>query len=278
MLTLLAYAKLNLFLHVLARRPDGFHEIDSLIQTIDLADRITIEVTDGGVEVTNDFRIPPEEDLAAQAAHLLLMEKRDPRGVKIRVEKRIPIGAGLGGGSSDAAAVLWCVDRLTPPPLSQDCLLSLAARLGSDVPLFLAGGQVRAAGRGERITPIPGRREERFLLLIPPVRCATAAVYACLDRVGFHHGNSRPTPSLGENDLEEAALHLYPELSPYQEAIASFGANYSGMSGSGSAFFAAFPDSKAATAAQEQLATSFPEAKIYLCSATGSGHHIEGEC
>ena len=277
MMKLQAYAKLNLSLRVVGRRTDGSHDIDSIIQTIDLADAIIVKRANRGVAVINDLKLPPDVDLAARAARLLLGKKRSPQGVQIIVEKRIPVGAGLGGGSSDAAAVLWAVDRLIPPPLPTDCLVRLAARLGADVPLFLTGGLVRVTGKGERIAPLHPLRKERFLLLVPPVHCATAAVYAHLDRIESTHCNSTTAPPLGCNDLEAAALDLYPALGPYREAIASLDAEYFGMSGSGSTFYAAFSDLKTATLAQEHLVASFPEAKTHLCAATDSGYHVEGE-
>ncbi len=272
-----AYAKLNLSLRVVGRRTDGSHDVDSIIQTIDLADAIIVKRANRGVAVINDLNLPPDVDLAARAARLLLGKKRSPQGVQIKVEKRIPAGAGLGGGSSDAAAVLWAVDRLIPPPLPTDCLVRLAARLGADVPLFLTGGLVRVTGKGERIAPLHPLRKERFLLLVPPVHCATAAVYAHLDRIESTHCNSTTAPPLGCNDLEAAALDLYPALGPYREAIASLDAEYFGMSGSGSTFYAAFSDLTIATLAQEHLVASFPEAKTHLCAATDSGYHVEGE-
>lgn len=277
MMKLQAYAKLNLSLRVVGRRTDGSHDIDSIIQTIDLADAIMVKSANRGVTVINDLNLPPDVDLAARAARLLLGKKRSPQGVQIKVEKRIPVGAGLGGGSSDAAAVLWAVDRLIPPPLPTDCLVRLAARLGADVPLFLTGGLMRVTGKGERIAPLHPLRKERFLLLVPPVHCATAAVYAHLDQIESTHCNSTTAPPLGCNDLEAAALDLYPALGPYREAIASLDAEYFGMSGSGSTFYAAFSDLKIATLAQEYLVASFPKAETHLGAATDSGYHVEGE-
>lgn len=264
-----AYAKLNLALRVHGRRPDRFHEIVSLVQTIDLADAVTVERIASGVDITNDLGIAPGEDLAARAAHLLLQEKGRREGMRITVKKNIPSGAGLGGGSSDAAVVLLAVDRLTPPTLPPDRLAAIAARLGSDIPLFLTGGLARVAGRGERVTPIHPIREEQFVVLVPPVHCATAAVYDRFDscRAGSNEGGL----CLGENDLERPALALYPALLPYAQVINRLGADYSGMSGSGSAFFAAFTRFDRAAAAQKELTASFPETSVYLCLATAAG-------
>ncbi len=272
-ITLHAYAKLNLSLRVIRRRNDGFHDLDSLVQTIGLADTITLERTTGEIEVENDLGIPLKEDLAAHAALLLLQEKRVEEGMRIRVRKKIPMGAGLGGGSSDAAAVLWGADRLTPPSLPHARLSLLASRLGSDVPLFLAGGLLRLSGRGERITPLSHPRTEHFVILVPPVHCATVAVYDRFDRLGSS-AKRKPSYNLGENDLYTPALSLYPVLIPYANAIKAVGADYSGMSGSGSAFFAAFADEIRAHSAQRNLAAAFPTAFVHLCEATDSGYYL----
>lgn len=271
--TLHAYAKLNLSLRVIRRHSDGFHDLDSLVQTIDLADTITLERTTGKVEVENDLGIPLEEDLAARAALLLFQEKRVEGGMRIKVRKKIPMGAGLGGGSSDAAAVLWGADRATPPSLPHARLSLLASRLGSDVPLFLSGGLLRLSGRGERITPLPHPRTEHFVILVPPVHCATAEVYDRLDRLGSSAGR-KLSYNLGENDLYTPALSLYPVLIPYAKAIEAVGADYFGMSGSGSSFFAAFADEIRAHSSQRDLAAAFPAAFVYLCEATDSGYHL----
>jgi len=269
-----AHAKLNLSLRVRGVRPDGFHEIESLVQTIDLSDRITLEATGSGVEVDNDLGVPDAEDLTARAAHLLFREKRPAGGVRIVVRKGIPAGAGLGGGSSDAAAVLVGLDRLTPPRLPRARLGVLAGELGSDVPLFLTGGRVRIAGRGERVASMAPVRGEHFVLCLPPISCDTRAVYEAFDRLP---GSERTTPLCpGENDLWPAARSCYPELSPYAEAVAELAAvDYSGMSGSGAAFYSVFGSAAAAEAAGGRLAARFPEARIVLCVPTCAGQTID---
>ncbi|MDD5264740.1 MAG: 4-(cytidine 5'-diphospho)-2-C-methyl-D-erythritol kinase, partial [Candidatus Bipolaricaulis sp.] len=163
---LLAYAKLNLSLRVRGRRPDGYHDIDSIVQTIDLADRLLVHVTDGdGLHVTNDLPRLEGPDLAERAAAAVLAAKEVRRDVTIDVAKGIPAGAGLGGGSSDAAAVLRFLDLAIPPALPADRLYAVAAELGSDVPLFLIGGCVRIQGRGERVEARPEPRTETFAIL-----------------------------------------------------------------------------------------------------------------
>ena len=267
MISARAYAKLNLSLRVGPRRPDGFHELDSIVQTIELADRISFVQGGTGLRVESPF--PPREDLVYRAAQAILAEKRAKVGVRITVEKNIPTGAGLGGGSSDAACVLVLLDRLIPPRLRSDRLAELAAAIGADVPLFLRGGRVRMQGKGERLTFIPPGAEGAFLLVIPPIHCDTAAVYRRYDEI--HPGGKDSPPRLGENDLEEAALSLYPDLAPYPAATASAGGDYWGMSGSGATFFAAFADPDRARAAGEYLRHTLPEARIEVCAPTEVG-------
>ncbi len=270
---LCAYAKLNLSLRVRGRRADGFHEIESLVQTIDLCDVITLELVPSGIEVENDLRLPIDEDLAARAARLLLAEKVDDRGVRIVVHKGIPAGAGLGGGSSDAAAVLRGLDRLTAPLLPPLRLAALAEDLGSDVPLFLTGGLVRVGGRGEKVTGLPTVRQEGFVVLLPPVSSTTKTVYEAFDRTAS--GTSGAALRLGENDLWPAARACYPELAAYDEAIRALPAVYAGMSGSGAAFFAAFATRQAARRACARLAAALPEAQVASCEPTPVGQTID---
>ncbi len=272
MVTVLAYAKLNLSLHIRRRRADGFHEIDSIVQTIDLADRLTVSVEGQGLRVESPF--PPEEDLAFKASRLILVEKGAKTGVRIKLEKNIPAGAGLGGGSSDAAAAASVLNRLIPPLLPPETLHHLASDLGADVPMFLHGGRMWIAGKGERITTLSPGPERAFLVLIPPVHSTTALVYRKYDEL--HPEGKMALPRLGENDLEEAALTLYPALTPYREAISRIAGDYYGMSGSGSTFYAAFRELKRAQAAARRLARAFPEAQVEVCVPTESGQREVG--
>ncbi len=270
-----AYAKLNLSLRVLSRRPDGFHELQSEVQTIDLADRLTIEIGGSDLRFTTD-RALDGENVAETAARMLLERKRASLGAQIRLEKRIPVGAGLGGGSSDAAAILNALDRLTPPRLSLDALSELGAELGSDVPLFLYGGRLRMEGRGERIHALSGRSTAHFVVLVPPIHCATGEIYAEWDArepAPLASGDTIPAP--GQNDLLAAAFALHPALVGYHEAMVDLGAEYSGMSGSGSSFFAAFDNLDTARRARDHLTRRFDNAKVYRCRPTTVGHRIQ---
>lgn len=267
-----AYAKLNLSLRIESRQADGFHNIHSCVQTIDLHDTLTVEEKGEGVVLENDAGIPPTDDLILKAIKLILMAKKCEKGLHVVVKKQIPIGAGLGGGSSDAAAALWAADRLTPPLLVPEALTQLAAALGADVPLFLTGGRLSLRGKGDVVLPSPTRSQETYLLLVPPVRCSTASVYAHFDRL-----QNSPAPTddtLGENDLETAALELYPALLPYRDAVKSLTASYAGMTGSGAAFYAVFPDHDPASVARDKLTEIFPKTRLYLCRGTDSGFRV----
>lgn len=263
---LLAYAKLNVSLRVRGQRPDGYHEIDSIVQTIDLADHLRIHVTEGDdLHVTNDLPGLQGPDLTERAAAAVLTAKGTRRDVAIEVRKGIPAGAGLGGGSSDAAAVLRFLDLAVPPALPSHRLHDVAAQVGSDVPLFLVGGCVRIQGRGERLESCPELRTETFAVLVPPIHSSTPVVYAAWDA---HRAPADAPCLLGQNDLLAAALATHPALLPYDQAVRSLGGRYAGMSGSGAAFYAAFADSSEARRATEDLARAFPEARVFLCRPT----------
>jgi 4-diphosphocytidyl-2-C-methyl-D-erythritol kinase len=272
-----AYAKLNLSLRVLGLRVDGYHDILSEVQTVDLADRLTIELGGGGVRAESDLALQGE-DIVVRAAVALFRRKQRDQGVSIRVEKRIPVGAGLGGGSSDAAAVISVLDRLTPPELPFDALCEVAAGIGSDVPLFLHGGRTRMTGRGERVHRLSARSAEHFVVLVPPVHCDTGSIYARWDAIATTARTVRDRrPERGENDLLRAALGVHPELVPYHDAMRSLGAAYHGMSGSGSSFYAAFDERATAERAGTILMRQFDSADVIICRPTTTGHRIQEE-
>jgi 4-diphosphocytidyl-2-C-methyl-D-erythritol kinase len=272
-----AYAKLNLSLRVLGLRADGYHEIVSEVQTIDLTDHLTIDLGGEAVRVESDLALQGE-DIVEQAAVALFQRKQRDQGVSIRVEKGIPIGAGLGGGSSDAAAVLSVLDRLTPPELSFAALCEVGAGIGSDVPLFLHGGRIRMSGRGERVERSLDRSAGYFVVLVPPVHCATGPIYARWDAIAATAQELRGNEAKrGENDLLDAALDVHPELVPYHEAMRSLDADYHGMSGSGSSFYAAFDERAAAERAGASLKRQFDSADVAVSRPTPTGHHVQEE-
>ncbi len=177
-----AYAKINLTLEVLGRRPDGYHEVRTVLQVIDLRDTLVVEGADA-LSLTCDRKdLEGEDNLALRAAHLLRVESGVSTGARLTLHKRIPIAAGLGGGSADAAAALRALDRLWGLGWPVERLAALAERLGSDVPFCLYGGTVLGEGRGERLTPLPVL-PPRWVVLAAPVAAMqgkTSALYARL--------------------------------------------------------------------------------------------------
>ncbi|MCU1354485.1 MAG: ispE [Acidimicrobiales bacterium] len=218
----LALAKLTLTLRVTGVREDGLHLIDAEMVTIDLADELAISPGDG-LEVVGGAGLPVpagDDNLVRRALRAV------GRQAHVRLTKRIPAGAGLGGGSADAAAVLRRAGVHDP---------SLAAGLGADVPFCLAGGRARVSGIGEILEPLPAE-ERTFTLLTPPFGCATAAVYEAWDRLGGPRGT-------GSNDLEPAALAVEPQLAEWRDRLADATGEQPVLAGSGSTWYVpgAFP-------------------------------------
>lgn len=250
----LAYAKLNLTLRVVGRRADGYHLLQSLMVAVDLADEVELSLGGAGGELPPAVG-PPEENLVVRAADLL-RAAWERVGVRISLRKHIPVGAGLGGGSSDAAATLVGLSELLGLGLPEASLRRLGESLGADVPFFLGPSPAWAEGVGERLTPLKLGLPGAFLLLIPPFPCPTGKVYQAFDELGLPL--SSPTaPPKGppdfQNDLWPAALKVQPALGRLRgmlEGIPSLGV---GMTGSGSGLFAAFSDREEAAQAAAEL-------------------------
>jgi 4-diphosphocytidyl-2-C-methyl-D-erythritol kinase len=261
----LAYAKLNLVLHVGHPREDGLHPICSLIASIDLADEVTAEPSDSGGDRVECPGVP-DENLAARA----LAEFRSRAGkelppLAVRIDKRIPVAAGLGGGSADAAATLRIANELAGDPLGHEELTRLAADLGSDVPGQLDPQHALVQGIGERIDRIG---LPRFTAVVLPDEegLSTAAVYGELDRLGATRDRLDPEPlrrlasataaelaAALENDLQQAALSLRPDLQDRLAALTAAGALGAAVSGSGPTCFGLFADRAAADEAAARL-------------------------
>jgi len=235
-----APAKINRELRVGPRRTDGFHDIRSRFAAVDLADRLEVRESDR-LDLVCD---PPE--LPADGSNLVIRAARalaetlalPPRGF-LTLRKRVPVGAGLGGGSSDAAAALRLLGRLWGRTVSDVELSRIAATLGSDVPFFLSGGEADVTGRGETVAPREKAVESEILLLVPPFSISTAEVYAAFDRIG----SSKTPPArleieesgrfFGPNDLEPAVLAVRPEMKDYIETARGLSRECS-VTGSGS--------------------------------------------
>lgn len=253
----LAHAKINLFLRVLAREEDGYHSLETLFCLVSLADELSAERTEvEGVrlEVSGADCGPEEDNLAVRAAHMVLDATGRPFGVKLRLVKHIPVQAGLGGGSSDAAAALSAVNRLTGDAVPRHELLQMGARLGSDIPFLLSGAPLALAwGHGDRMLRLPPLPSAPALLLIPPIGISTPEAYRQVDR--SRTGNGRRgavaldletlgswgnVARLSGNDFEFALFGPHPRLKAGFEALAETRPLLCRMSGSGSALAAIY--------------------------------------
>ena len=256
-----AYAKVNLGLEVLFRREDGYHELRTILQTVDLYDRLSFESRSSGIELDlpdlPDLDYPNlptgSDNLVVRAAELLAERVDRPVGVRVELEKRIPAGRGLGGGSSDAAVTLLALNELWQVGLSYRDLSSLGAELGMDVPFFLFGGTALGVGRGDEIFPLAHQVVVPIVLILPDFAISTAAAYRNLiltKRESSLKLHSFASASLGGgnglpdlvNDLEAATREHLSSINGYKQILLELGAVASLMSGSGSAVFGIFDD------------------------------------
>lgn len=242
-----APAKLNLFLHVIGRRADGYHLLQTVFQLLDWGDRIGLAATaDGHIQRHGGCpQVPADQDLAVRAARALQRETGVSQGARIHIEKYIPAGAGLGGGSSDAATVLLGLDHLWGTDLGIDALARIGVGLGADVPVFVRGTSAFAEGVGDELTPV-ALPELDFVIVWPGVGVATAAIFQApeLTRNTPASTISALLASARGNDLQPVAVARYPEISPALAYLSEHGP--ARMSGSGSAVFV--PVADAATA------------------------------
>jgi 4-diphosphocytidyl-2-C-methyl-D-erythritol kinase len=251
--------KINLLLNILGRRPDGFHELETILHPVNVCDRLTFERDAHGVKLTcNDATLPTDgQNLIHRATTAFLQAARITDGVRIHLEKKIPLAAGLGGGSGNAATTLLALNELFDQPLVLEKLHKLAAALGSDVPFFLQNRPALATGHGEKIQPLdffPALRDKVFLLIHPGFGIATAWAYENLARfpaaLKGKKGRAQKLISLLQtndlkmaskefyNSLEAPALEKFPVLALFQEFLRANGAHAALMSGSGSTTFA----------------------------------------
>lgn len=281
--TVRALAKTNLTLKVLHRRPDGFHELRTIFQTISLADRLDIEFIPGArTEIAIDCRrdLATEDNLAVRAARAVMDAAGAAGRVSLRLDKRIPLGGGLGGGSSDAAAVLLALPVLAGFELPLPELIALGAGLGSDVPFFLLGGAALGIGRGTDLCPLPEMPLMWGLMVMPAVHVSTAEAYAALGREltsapdfnsmnvlqalswSFGEGlTARSWAASAENDFEGFVFERYPLLGDIRRRLRELGASPVLLSGSGASVYGIFRDRhearRARAAFHDQQAESF---------------------
>lgn len=276
-------AKINLGLEVLGLREDGYHEIITLFQTVDLRDRLVFRLrADGQIFVSGDRTDLPwgESNLIYRAALLLKNESGSPKGVEIEVNKNIPPGRGLAGGSSNAALTILVLNRLWQLNLSVERLLFLAASLGADIPYFFYGGLCLGRGKGEKLDPLPDLPQCWVLLVIPDFPVSTAMVYRELDRqeefltsrdkaskiIQFSEAKDISLIRHLENDLELVTFKIYPQLAEIKQEIANSGAELSMMSGSGSAVYGLFTDRSQAQQAVDRFQTRY---QVFLVETVG---------
>jgi len=271
MLTLEAPAKINWFLNVLGKREDGYHDIVSLMQCITLSDSLVLEESPT-VEVSTHADIPREGNLVYKAARLMREKAGIASGVKITLHKEIPLAAGLGGGSSDAAAALMGLRRLWDLDLTQNEVAGLGELLGSDVPFFFRGPASLVEGRGEVVSPVEIRRSYPLLIVKPEISISAAWAYSEYDRVSppsevltkkhnniklfsqaLEKGDFEILSFVQGNDLESIAVGRYPVIGEIKRGLMRRGALFSSMSGSGSAVFGVFGTERDAEKAREYM-------------------------
>ncbi|MCC6764209.1 MAG: 4-(cytidine 5'-diphospho)-2-C-methyl-D-erythritol kinase [Deltaproteobacteria bacterium] len=276
-ITRTAPAKVNLCLRIVGRRADGYHLLDSIFAGIDLSDRVEISAvrTTGAthVSIACDYAGVPrdETNIAGRAARSLLRHCGISARVDILIEKRIPPGAGLGGGSSNAATVLVALAEMLGLDLSHRELASLALPLGADVPFFLTGGCARVRGIGEHIDPIPGWPEHELVVAIAPVAVSTAWAFRNY-AAGYASSPEEPArmaasavldPALMRNDLEAVVLEAYPEIAAAKRGLVAAGAATAVMSGSGAAVVGWCPPGVSARAVCDAFAAAHPSMTVH---------------
>ncbi len=256
-----AFAKINLGLKIFGKRPDGYHEIRTVYQTVALHDRLEISLRRRGKGVVvhcDDPRIPSgRSNLVYKACELWRKARRFRGGIRVRLEKRIPPGSGLGGGSSDAAVTLLGLERLTGDRLGPASGFELAACLGSDVPLFFWGGRVLGRGRGQQLYPLEDLPRRNCLIVFPGFPVSTTEAYREAD---LRLTKIRRVPSMGkigawsqfpldkwgpaENDFEQVVFARWPELARLKAQLIRAGAEIASLTGSGSAVYAVFASAR----------------------------------
>ena len=267
-LRLFSPAKINLCLHVLGKRPDGYHELAMLMQSLDFGDTLQIELTDHPDEVLVDCSgvdLPiGDENIAAKAARRMLARSNMQVGVRIVIDKKIPVGAGLGGGSSNAATTLLGLNKLLDLRLSKQELMTEGVQLGADVPFFLFADKAWATGIGDQLQSVPPLPPVWYVLVNPGIFISTASVYQNLGLTAPPILTKLPRfpttvddlVAILENDLERVTIDRYPLLAEIKGKLVELGAKGALMSGSGSTLFGVFAEEMQAQAAAEILRTN----------------------
>ena len=280
-----ALGKINLGLDVLGRRENGYHDVRMVMQTVYLYDQIRIEKTKKpGIELsTNLFYLPVNENnLAYQAADLLMKEFDVKEGVKISLDKHIPVAAGMAGGSSNAAAVLFGINRMFSLGLSQKELMERGVKLGADVPYCIMRGTVLAEGIGEELKELPPMPKCTVLIAKPPISVSTKVVYEALDAKeisehpdidgvieGLEEGSLKKVASAMGNVLEDVTIPMHPVIEEIKQEMKECGALNAMMSGSGPTVFGLFENRTAAREAQRRIREKSLAGQVYVTSIHG---------
>ena len=260
----LAPAKINLFLRILRKRPDGYHDLASVMQQISLFDELICSLRPEGIALSCPGTDLPtdEKNLVYRAARALFEHTGYPGGVDITLSKQIPSAAGLGGGSSDAAATLLALNDLCSLGLSKDELMKLGVKLGADVPFFIFGQTAFASGIGDRLQALENTPKLSMVLINPPFPLSTKTVYENLNFTLTKKENNYSIPrfyALGDvirelhNDLEAVSMNMHPELADFKQLLINEGALGALMSGSGPTLFGLFPDESSAREARSAI-------------------------
>ncbi len=251
-LKIAAPAKINLFLEILGKRPDGYHELETVMQEISLCDYLYMEESDKDVlfSCSNPGLVAGENNLVVKAVRLFQKESGISKGVKVFLDKKIPVGAGLGGGSSDAAATLSGLNKLWKTGYDEKKLMSMAGKLGSDVAFFILGKTALCKGRGEVVTPFHCEAKYRYILIYPKFEISTSMVYhnfeisltknlknvsSFLQQLAT--GDPDKVGTCLHNRLEEVVLRLYPGVETIKNVLAAYAFSGVLLSGSGSALY-----------------------------------------
>ena len=282
-----AMAKINLGLDVVRRREDGYHEVRMIMQTIRMYDTLELTATEEpGIRVKTNLKYLPvnEDNLVYKAAKLLMDEFHVTRGVKIRLEKHIPVAAGMAGGSSDAAAVMVGVNRLFRLGLSRKELMERGVKIGADVPYCILRGTALAEGIGEKLTPLTPAPDCHVLIAKPPISVSTKFVYENLhlDQLEEHPDIDGIRRAIEEGDLcgmvsrmgnvlETVTIPAYPQIGQISELMKENGALGAMMSGSGPTVFGIYDDERKAMAARDVLKKSDLAQVVYLTKLFQSG-------
>ena len=271
-----AYAKVNLTLDVINRREDGYHNVKMVMQAIDLYDEVSVELGNGGIEITSDSPAVPcnEKNIAYKAAKLMLDIAKSDAGVRIHIAKRIPVCAGLAGGSTDGAAVIVLLNKLLNLNLTSEELMKISSPLGADVPFCIMGGTALAEDIGTHLAPLPNFKETVFLLVKPPIDVSTPWVYKNLDLGSVVHpdvdgflsklasGSFEDIHSCMGNVLESVTVREYPVIDDIKKKMLELGGRFSMVSGSGPTVFGMFDNVCKAQEAKDYFDTIFNEVII----------------